>query len=348
MDKVDTCIVFSSVQHKLLEELLSRLAARQVQIKRVDCTYAAKGSFARLWAVFCIFLRVMKEGILSGKNDLLVFHYLSTQVFLAIPILILLRKKIVLHFWGSDYAKFSVLKPSLILRLIMGEIYAITFANNTAFDEFRRAYPLNNARKLTFGLEVIDFIDEALACGCGQEKNELPIVVCGTNSSPNQQLLEIIDVLDAWEGRTNFKFIFPLAYGDDGYKKRVITRLIDSSLIYEVNEKFMVEKELALFRLNADILIQVQKTDFLSGAMLEHGYAGTKIITGSWLPYDQLRQAGIKWFEVKNISELPAAIDAAAGATMDAAVNRKIIGAIAKWGTVLPEWERLYGRGCEK
>jgi len=170
----------------------------------------------------------------------------------------------------------------------------------------------------------------------------LPLVVCGTNASPNQQLLEVIDVLDRWEDCRSYRFIFPLAYGDINYREAVKSRLLCSRLNYQVNEKFMVGSELALFRLNADVLIQVQKNDFLSGAMLEHAYAGSKIITGSWLPYAQIRDRGISWFEVGSLQELPFSLALAVKNEVDVSRNKDIVAEIARWSEVILEWKAIY------
>lgn len=337
------CIVFCSVQHKLLDELLVRLSAEGVDFKKVDCTYLAQTRMQRILAVFFSFIKILKESVVSEKSDLLVFHYLSAQVFLAIPILVLLNKKIILHFWGTDYARFKGLRNRRLMRFFIRKLSVITFANELALDEFKSEFPMSNVRKLTFGLESVDYIDKCMAEGIQQGgAATLPIVVCGTNSSPNQQLLEIIDVLDAWGGHDKYKFVFPLAYGDLGYKKSVEQRLLKSSLCYEVKDEFMVGEQLAQFRLSAAILIQVQKNDFLSGAMLEYAYAGAKVITGKWLPYNQLRSKGIEWFEVAKLSDLPEMIALAERSSINADVNRGIIAGLARWHDIIKQWKGLY------
>lgn len=337
------CIVFCSVQHKLLDELLVRLSAEGVSFKRVDCTYVAQTRLQRVLAIFFSFMKILKASVFSEKNDLLVFHYLSAQAFLAMPILVLLNKKIVLHFWGTDYARFKGLRNRRLMRFFICKLSMITFANELALDEFKSEFPMSNVRKLTFGLESVDYIDKCLAKGMKQEQAAArPVVVCGTNSSPNQQLLEIIDILDAWDGRDKYEFVFPLAYGDLGYKQKVEQRLLDSSLCYEVKDEFMVGEQLAQFRLSAAILIQVQKNDFLSGAMLEYAYAGAKVITGKWLPYDQIRSKGIEWFEVAKLSDLPEVIALAERSSVNTDVNRGIVAGLARWHDVIKQWKGLY------
>lgn len=337
------CIFFCSVQHKLLDELLVRLSSEGVDYKVVDCTYVARTRMQRILAVFYSLIKVLKESVFSRREDLLVFHYLSAQAFLAIPILVLLNKRIVLHFWGTDYAKFKGLRNRRLMKFFIKKLSAITFANEFALNEFKSEFPKSNVHKLTFGLEAIDFIDICMAEGWGQgESAAHPVVVCGTNSSPNQQLIEIIDILDAWGGHDNFKFVFPLAYGDPSYKKMVEQRLLRSSLSYEVKDEFMVGEQLAQFRLSAAILIQVQKNDFLSGAMLEYAYAGVKIITGKWLPYNQIRSKGIEWFEIENLSDLPEAIALAEQSTINIDMNREIIAGLARWHEVIKQWKGLY------
>ena len=339
---VKTCIFFCSVQHKLLDELLMRLADDGVRFKRINCTYIASSRFRRVVAVLRGVVNILKAGRLSRGDDLLVFHYLSMQACLAIPILVLLKKRIVLHFWGTDYSKFKKIKSKFLVGFFINKLNAVTFANEAALNDFKLDFPESNACKLTFGLESIDFIDEVVSEGAPLQERHLPVVVCGTNSSPNQQLLEVIDVLDAWDEKGRYKFVFPLAYGDKNHKKMIKTRLSSSLLNYEINEEFMIGRQLATFRLKASILVQVQKIDFLSGAMLEHVYAGTKVITGKWLPYDQVRECGVNWFEIDKLSELPGMIRLADKSVIDGGRNKKIVADLARWSEVIVKWKGLY------
>lgn len=336
------CIVFCSVKHKLLDELSTRLIKNGLSYQMIDCTYTSYGNFDKAIKIFWNTLRILKGGVFGRKDELLVFHYVSIQALVAIPFLLLLNKKIVIHFWGTDYANFSTIVPGFLLRFFLTKTVAITFANRKALLEFKKNYPLCNAVELAFGLEAIDYIDLEIERGYLKKTNKLPVIVCGTNSSPNQQLLEVIDILDKWPDCKSYKFIFPLAYGDLDYKAAVKSRLSLSKLNYQVNDKFMVGEELALFRLDADLLIQVQKKDFLSGAMVEHVYAGSKIITGQWLPYAQIRELGVSWFEVKALSELPLAIATIANTDIDVVANKDIISRLARWNDVILKWERIY------
>lgn len=335
------CIFFCSVRHKLLDELLERIGSEGVIVRKVDCTYSRIGRVLRFLTILSMSAKILRVGIFSKSRSVLVFHYLSAQVLLSLPILVFIGKPIVLHFWGTDYAKFSRLRSVWLMRSILNRVSIVTFANQSSLDDFCKRYPKVNVKKLTFGLESLDYIDQ-LSLKDSERPSRKPVVVCGTNASPNQQTLEVIDALDAWVGKKECYFIFPLAYGDDEYRDMVKKRLNQSMLNYETSEEFLTGRKLAEFRCGASVLVQVQKFDFLSGSMLEHIYAGTKVVTGSWLPYDQLRRSGIEWFEVGSIDQVPSAIAKAILSDINVPLNKQIVSSIARWDVVIKNWANVY------
>lgn len=101
-------------------------------------------------------------------------------------------------------------------------------------------------------------------------------------------------------------------------------------------------QRLADFRLDTDILIQVQKTDAMSGAMLESLYAGAKIITGAWLPYGDLRSLGVDWVEVCEIEDIKYQLPKIINKEIDIQKNREIVAGMARWSNIIPSWENCY------
>jgi len=127
------CIVFCSVKHKLLDELSSRLIISGLDYERIDCTYISGGRLSRIYWVMANAIKIIRNGLAADKADNFVFHYVSAQVWLAAPLLLLLNRKVILHFWGTDYAKFSKIKPNFWIRLFFKKIALVTFANRKAF-----------------------------------------------------------------------------------------------------------------------------------------------------------------------------------------------------------------------
>jgi uncharacterized protein with ACT and thioredoxin-like domain len=66
----------------------------------------------------------------------------------------------------------------------------------------------------------------------------------------------------------------------------------------------MPNEEVSQLRIASDIMIQLQTTDMLSASMLEHIYAKNIIITGSWLPYKDLREWGLVYHEVEEVMDI--------------------------------------------
>jgi hypothetical protein len=331
--------LYCSVRHSLLDELKKNLAIKNVSYKYIDCSYPSSQGFIRWIFIFKEFLKIIKSAIFLNKKDILAFHYVSLQSLLSIFLLCFLNKNIVIHFWGSDFNAFSKIKPNFLLKFFIKKIRLVTFANSNAKDLFTKLYPESTTMLLTFGLSILDDIDKLTK----KNKNDQYIkVVCGTNSSRNQQLLELIAIFDKDINKNNYQFIFPLTYGDFDYKESVRTALLSSSLNYKIVDVFMVGQELAQFRADADILIQVQIKDFLSAAMIEHLYAGSKVITGRWLPYNQLRDLDIDWIEVDELNELPEALKMIVKKDIDFVRNKKALYNFSRWESVVGKWTDVY------
>ena len=66
----------------------------------------------------------------------------------------------------------------------------------------------------------------------------------------------------------------------------------------------MTENDITHLRNATDIFVQLQKTDQLSGSMTEHLVAGNIVITGSWLPYKEFSEVGVRLITVDRVAEV--------------------------------------------
>ena len=113
----------------------------------------------------------------------------------------------------------------------------------------------------------------------------------------------------------------------------------------------MTAEEMAEVAIISDILIHVQTTDQLSSAMLSHMYVGNVVIAGAWLPYDDLKNRGIEFFEVAKISELsntiPQIIESFDDIIIKCKDNKNKVHDISSWEKSAKEWYNLYSRLIE-
>ncbi|WP_143752349.1 hypothetical protein [Marinobacter guineae] len=282
--------------------------------------------------------------ILRYDVDLVSIQFFSVRNYLVSIMLAVFRVNYSISFWGSDYVSLSKRKYPFI-KFILKNSKFLSFNNRDYMAECERVFSnVTKICELRFGLGLLDDIDdivlsESSEAGVAERKK----VMIGTNASPNQQHLKLIEVLDSHcELLNDFEFVFHMSYGDRRNRELVKTRLRDANFKSKVDESFYTGAELAQFRLKTDILVQLQENDALSGAMQETIYAGGVVITGSWLPYDLLRDRGISWIEVDTLNDLSDALIKAKGYRPDVNRNREIIRSVSSWKKIVIEWAEAF------
>ena len=132
-------------------------------------------------------------------------------------------------------------------------------------------------------------------------------IICGYSGSPNNQHLKIISILSDIRSELpkRTKLIVPVTYGGTADYIIEIKKALDvSGLEYIVYETFLADEDIAYLRKAADLMIQIPVTDAFSGSMREHLFAQNIVIAGRWLPYQSLRDKGIYYEIIENVSEL--------------------------------------------
>lgn len=76
--------------------------------------------------------------------------------------------------------------------------------------------------------------------------------------------------------------------------------------------------------------------------MLESMYAGSRVITGGWLPYDDLRRQGVDWIELDDITDLGESLERALARPLAVDRNREIVRTVACWERLAPQWLEAY------
>jgi hypothetical protein len=175
------------------------------------------------------------------------------------------------------------------------------------------------------------------------------LVVAGYNASMNQRHAAIIEALDGLPKalRDRLLVVLPMTMGgDETYRKEVRDRIERTGIPYRIFNELMTDEDVARLRLAADILVQVQATDQLAGAMQEHLCAGSVVITGAWLPYAVLRNAGVRFWTVEGLKDLSAALSEALigleARRNECAANEGPILELSSWSHTAPRWAMLY------
>lgn len=261
------------------------------------------------------------KGIKSlGNFDFLHMHYVS---YYFCPIIYLFRKKfkfIILSYWGSDLLRSSLFKRLLTLPLI-NHSKKISFMTQDMLDYFGRlSYPFKkNIIKCSvedLGSLYCEKIDSCIRMlsiekkyiynyfGLQSQKKTIVIGYCGRKEMRQYETINSLLQLPK-KVLSSIQLLIP-AFGITSELKSKIENLCnENNLSYHIYDKFMDFNEIPKFRCISDIFIHAQTTDALSAAMLEHLYAGSIVLNGSWLKYTILQKHHVKYFQFSNFEELP-------------------------------------------
>lgn len=264
--------------------------------------------------------------------------------------------KVIFSIWGSDFYRAKGINLWLKKR-ILKDADIITFANEQTRDDFVKVIPTNAVFKICrFGLLPLDYL-ENLNSTKQQSRHflNLPenkiIITIGYNLNPNQQHLKTIEELKKLRNKDYYTDLFivaPLTYPADenNYKSALTESLKSTELPFKTIEVFLPEVENAHLRNCSDIMIQLQTSDQLSGAMQEYLFTENIVITGSWLPYKILIDKGINMLMINSLSELSSILDKTISnfnlLKKSVSKNKNLIWDLSSWGKNTQTWIDLY------
>ena len=177
-------------------------------------------------------------------------------------------------------------------------------------------------------------------------------IVLGYQGTPNHQHLAMLhSIFQTFTSGVlnpdNFEIIIPVAYGFAGeYKQDLESFIQNSGYSVVLFNQILNDLDMAKFRLSADIFVNLQVHDQLSGSMLESLYAGCYLITGDWLPYQILDDNKVFYRKIATVGELASAIvqfeqnkSSYSGLAIQ---NKEAIAKLVHWRECIIEWRNLY------
>lgn len=294
---------------------------------------------------------------LEGGYDAVHVFYLSATWGVLAGGLARKAERLVVTVFGSDvYRTTAWLRPWQ--RRLLQRADRVTASNADTLEAARRIASIDPARCsiVRFGLRPLDHIERLRVEGDRAHHKravgiapERVVVVAGYNASPHQQHAAIIDALKALgvERTKRIEVLLPMTMGGHtAYIRDIETRMKGSGLAYRLITRLMTDEEVARLRLATDIMVQVQPTDQLAGAMQEHLAAGSVVLTGSWLPYGVLREAGVRFWTVDARDEVRDALvtimKELPERTSECSGNARCIHELSSWSVTAPRWSALY------
>ena len=266
--------------------------------------------------------------------------------------------RLILTVFGSDFFQLSGWKKRLFRPVYQSADY-ITSNNSHALEEIRKAFPVNpgQLKLCRFGFSALDSLHkiEDIPQSVSQARFQIPagkVVICiGYNYDSIQQHIPILNSIisnaELAKRKEEFLFLIPMTYGTEpAYRKELLQALFQFPFHYMTIEHFLSEEDNAHLRKAPDIMIQLQKTDSFSASTQEHLSAGNLVITGKWLPYSDLLEAGIYYRTVSRVedigSELLYCIDNIDTEKEKCKRNPEAIYRLSSWSANLPSWLELY------
>lgn len=242
------------------------------------------------------------------------FHFIDADSYFLVNRFRKTTSKIILSIWGSDMYWVRPIDENGFFDTC-NKADVLTFTNKLSIDYFVKKYKWNknNIKLCRFGLAPLENLKELTLTRNDSKKllnwnTEKLAVTIGYNMAPAQQHIEILSQFDNDEIKClkdKIQLILPLTYGGTPkYKNKLLEKLKELSFEYKIYDTFLTDEQIAQIRKASDIMIQLQKTDQFSGSMQEHLYARNVIITGSWLPYETMKEHGAWFIEIDNLKQL--------------------------------------------
>ncbi len=122
---------------------------------------------------------------------------------------------------------------------------------------------------------------------------DMILVTCGYNASPSQQHSIIINALSRLSSadKERIHVILPMTYDkSEPYFSNTVSLLNKVNVGYTVLDYFLSERELAVLRIQSQVMVDVQSTDSFNGALRETLYSENVTLIADWLeypPYDR-------------------------------------------------------------
>lgn len=300
-----------------------------------------------------LFRKKLRE--IAADYDIIQIHYVENIILLSLDILFSSSCKIVVTVWGSDWYKANSIKKQGLKQLFR-KADVVTIEHQQIGDEIKNFCKVRRMEELRLGLEPLEALASLDTISKEESKQFLTlplglITICiGYNARKNQQHLEIIRILNLLpeEIKERIILLLPLTYPHDDmqYVDEVESALIESRYKYKIFKQYMTDIEVAYLRKATDIMLQLQLTDSLSGAMLEHLYAESCVVTGKWLPYDLLISRNIHFHRIEAMDKLSSCIISIINNINDEISmnkpNTNIIQRLSRWPLVIKDWQQLY------
>ena len=251
--------------------------------------------------------------VVLGRYDLLHIHYATNPLALALLAFVPGRNRFFISFYGSDiYRETEARKRFLAKRA--SKVWGVSCANEVTLAEVRELFSGNTGLSYyicRFGNSILNHLD--VKSPHELFPNGRLRVAIGYNAASEQRHLEVLEAFSQWDGdKSQFEVLLQMTYGDSeggAYTERVEDWLRRQGWKYKILKGYQSDDEIAKFRHESDIFVNVQPTDQFSNSLQENLYCKNICIVGSWLPYETFKKQGLQLIEIDHVVDIPQEVD---------------------------------------
>lgn len=265
--------------------------------------------------------------------------------------------RVIVTLWGSDLYRTAGIREYARQFEACHHTSVFTMATPEMQTTFLAKFGQQWAEKvrlLSYGACNLDKIDAArreraqILRELGIPGDKIVVSVGNSAVVGNQHIpvLEAINNLDS-ELLRKLTIVLPMTYSaDPEYLRRVRSISTQSATSITILDRFLSDEAVSALRCSTDIVIHVPISDQFSASMCEALFAGSVLITGAWLRYNQLRSSGVAFHEIGTVPEITQKLnDVVANLELErarAGQNAKPIWEMMAWENVTPKWLALY------
>lgn len=226
--------------------------------------------------------------------------------------------KLILSYWGGDLLERSPKILKIIDKgLRMCDVITVTVKNS--LNIFREIHgdkydnKIHICRFATAGLECINELSKTSSLEECRESYNIPkdkiCITCGYSAYREQHQELCIEEINKLPQELKDKLfvIVPMQYGrmdDKEYFARVEAAKEKADFECVILKDFVPFVMSAKLAIATDIYLHLRDTDAFSNALKEHVYAGSKIISGTWLKYIELDEMNAPVEYISDFSQL--------------------------------------------
>lgn len=229
--------------------------------------------------------------------------------------------KCICSIWGSDLLRGSGNLYYFNMDRVYGRADIITVCSPELREIFLAKFGRHLKPKIRYAQfprdeQIYALMDEfrgnQTAKKSFRERFDVPsgatLVVVGQNAKRANNQMPVVESLGLLPKETRKQLVcfFPLTYGGetDVLACELKERCQELKIECRCLTNFLDWEDLALLRLNTDVLIYLLESDAMSATVTESLYGGATVIAGSWLPYGVFRRMGLNFIEVDDFEAL--------------------------------------------